>query len=145
MSSGGKYAEVIDRVREELTRSDVPKGTKASLHGLLDIGARAVNGSTDKIQDLTEMALLAHIYHVDKAIQDVEDRKALAAVVRSDTLALIAASEAAHKEACPFRNALPGKLGWLYAFRWPLTVVGSILSFSPHAGGIIKAVAEFLK
>ena len=145
MSPGGKYAEVVDRVRNELDRSDVPKGAKVSLHRLLDIGARAVNGSTDKIQDLTEMALLSHVYHVDRAIQDVEDRRVLAAAVRSDTLQLIAASEANHKATCPFRNALPGKFGMLYAFRWPLTVIGSILSFSPHAVGIIDAVAKVFK
>lgn len=145
MSPGGKYADVVDRVRNELDHSDVPKAAKASLHRLLDIGARAVNGSEDKIQDLTEIALLSHVYHVDKAIQDTEDRKALAAVVRSDTLQLIASSEANHKMTCPFRNALPGKFGVLYAFRWPLTIVGSILSFSPHAPEVIRAVAAVFK
>ena len=143
MSPGGKYADVIARVRDELNRSDVPKSARIALHGLLDIGARAVNGSEDKIQDLTEMALLSQIYHADKAMQDVEDRKALATAVRSETVALIAASEATHKVTCPFRNTVPGKLGTAYAFRWPLTVILSILCFSPYAEGIIKAVAAF--
>lgn len=145
MSPGGKYAEVIARVRSELDRSEVSKPARIALHELLDIGARAVNGSADKIQDITEMALLSHIYHVDRAIQDVEDRKALAAAVRRETVALVKASDDNHKTTCPFRNALPGRLAGLYAFRWPLTVVGSILTFSPHAGEILRALAAFLK
>jgi hypothetical protein len=145
MSPGGKYADVIARVRAELDRSEVSKPARIALHGLLDIGARAVNGSPDKIQDLTEMALLSQIYHADKAIQDVEDRKALAAAMRSETVALIGVSEASHKVTCPFRQTLPGKWGGFYAFRWQLTVIGSVLSFSPHVVGILQAVAAFFK
>ena len=156
MGDGHKYAATVARHRTLLDASTVSEASKEALHELLDVGISAVNGCENKIQALTELSLLSHLYHVDKAIMDAKDKELLASELRTSLAFETSAREnmassfteyiKTRKETCPLKGTAAGdtagKLAWLFPFRRPLTVVLTVLVLTPNADTIIQTVAH---
>lgn len=95
------------------------------MHDLLSTAESAANGAADKVAALSDAMLALALYEVRQAVKTPEQT---------------AAALAAHTAACPLRSGPGGKLGLLWAFRWPL----AIASFAPGFPSIIDAVKNMM-
>lgn len=133
MTDREKEIARMERARTMIDKSDFDPDAKEGLHRLLDKAGHAANGCGDKSQAASEVLRdlciewTRHVVTADDAM-----RQAVADAV------------AKHKAEC--KGAIPpGKLGVLYAFRWPLALVASAAVFSPHLGAILSFAREALK
>lgn len=133
MTDREKEIARMERARTMIDRSGFEPDAKEGLHRLLDKAAHGANGCGDKTQAASEVLRdlciewTRHVVTADEAMRKAVDD----AVAR-------------HRAEC--KGALPqGKLGVLYAFRWPLALVASAAVFSPHLGAILSFAREALK
>ena len=127
--------EKIGRHKKELEGSDLHPETKEHLSHFIDKVAFASNGCPDKIAALTELVADLCLMKVEDRVRGPSERKQL---IEDE----VRKYDEAHNAKCPFSGAVKGKLGWLYVFRWPLTVIIGLLLALPNGPAIIEAVAR---
>jgi len=126
----------IDRHKKELENSELHPETKEHLSHFIDKVAHASNGCQDRLLAITELVADLCLMKVEDRVRGPAERKKMIEdeVKRYDD---------AHNAKCPFTGAGKGKLGWLYVFRWPLTVCVGFLSAFPNGPAILHAIKEF--
>lgn len=127
--------EKISRHQKELSDSDLSPETKEHLSHFVDKVAYTANGCPDKMAALTELV-------ADLCLMKVEDRVRAPAERKKLIEDEVKKYDDAHNAKCPFSGAAKGKLGWLYAFRWPLTVCVGFVSAFPNGPAIIQALRQ---
>jgi hypothetical protein len=124
----GTNKEKIERARRELDGSGLSVDTKDGLQNLLDAAGHAANGAEDKIQALCDVVFALSLHEVKLA-------------VRLPT----AIEDAVKKHAVQCKGKIPdGKWGWLFLFRWPVSVFACAAVFSPHFGSILEFVKQLV-
>lgn len=86
------------------------------LSEFIDQVAMASNGCEDKLGALTELV-------ADLCLMKVEDRVRAPGERRKLIEEEVRKYDKVHDGKCPMLGAVKGKLGWMYAFRWQITVV----------------------
>jgi hypothetical protein len=124
--------EKIERTREYLLESDLPEDAKDNLQSLLDFSAEAANGSTDKIKDMAQAQLQSAMFHVKNAVRTPN--------VIKDIVAQHAANCPGKKIVAAPQPALTGKLAALYAFRWPICIIISVIVLAAFLSGNFPAL-----
>lgn len=127
--------EKIGRHQKELSDSDLSPETKEHLSHFVDKVAYTANGCPDKMAALTELV-------ADLCLMKVEDRVRAPAERKKLIEDEVKKYDDAHNAKCPFSGAAKGKLGWLYVFRWPLTVCVGFVSAFPNGPAIIQALRQ---
>lgn len=130
--------EKIERHKRELERSELHPETKERLSAFVDKIALASNGCEDKMAALTDLV-------ADLCLMKVEDRVRAPSERRKLIDEEVRKYDAAHDEKCPVRGMLNGRLGWLYAFRWQLTICIVAMTAFPNGPAILQAVRDLWK
>ena len=133
MTDREKEIARMERARLMIDKSGFDPDAKEGLHRLLDKAAYGANGCADKAQSASEVLR-------DLCIEWTRH------VVTADDAMRCAVADAVAKHKTECKGAIPpGKLGVLFAFRWPLALVASAAVFSPHLGAILSFFREALK